>query len=197
MRKYIYLIFIIPILIGCQPILRTITGIKKPKVENFNSIENYIETKNLPINKNKNYYLSSNDDLKKLLKLRDTLFQLPDVYLFNKEGAFLDESSLCLYSKYQNKDNSEINYFNKIYNVDSIVSQSKKVFYLEELLTNSKGENAVFAKDTNIAIILWAKFLGGKRNLKHITESKRSLEESENPISLYYLNVDALESWEE
>ncbi len=197
MKKYYSLIFIITIIIGCQPILRTVTGIKKPKVESFNTILNYIETNKLPIDKSKNFYLSSSVDYKRLSKLRDTFFRLPDIYLFNKKGEFLEENLYCLSLKKQNKNKSEMNYFSKIYKTDSIISQSKKIDYLEKFLINSEQEKAVFARDTAIAIILWAKFLGDKKNLKHIVESKRSLEEADNLIKIYYLNIDTLESWKE
>ena len=182
---------------SCQPLLRTVTGIKKPKTESINSIEDYIDSNSLPIDKSKNFYLSSSDDYKKLSKFRDTLFRLPDIYLFKKSGEFLEENLFCLSIKNQNKNNSETNYFNDIYKVDSIISETKNIQYLEQFLINSKNNKAVFNKEKDIAIILWAKFLGDKKNFKHIVNSKNKLKDVNNPINIYYLNIDTLEFWGE
>jgi len=197
MKKKFPILIITLLILGCQPILRTVTGIKKPKIESINSIENYIDEINLPIAKSKNFYLSENSDYKKLSIFRDTLFRLPDIYLFNTSGAFLEENLYCLTLKSQNKVNSETNYFNEIYKVDSIVSKNKDIKILEEFLINSDKKSVLFKKNKNIALILWAKFLGNKKNLKHIINSKKRLEDASNPIDIYYLNIDTLENWEE
>lgn len=195
MKKIFVIIFTILIL-GCQPILRTVTGIKKPTVENINTIENYIKETNLNIDNTRNFYLSSFDDYKKLSKLRDTLFRLPDIYLFKKSGHFIEENLFCFSLKSQANKKSNENYYNYIYEVDSLVSEDKNIQFLEEFLVTSKNENVIFDKKNDIAIILWAKFLGDKRNLKHIENSKKTIEESDLDINIYYLNIDTMDFWE-
>lgn len=197
MKKNIIYIFVSVIVFSCQPILRTVTGIKKPKIESFESIKDYIENNNLPIETSRNLFLSSNDDYKKLSKLRDSLFRLPDIYLFNKSGWFLEENLFCLSLKKQSINKLDNNYFNQIFKTDSIISKTKKITYLEKFLITSEKENVIFDNESDIAIILWAKFLGDKKNSKHIIESKRSLEDVDNTISIYYLNIDTLDFWDE
>jgi len=196
MKKYILTFITITIIIGCQPILRNISGIKKPQEESFTTLEKYIEEQNIPIELEKSYYLSSNDDYKKLSKFRDSLFRLPDIYLFNKSGKFLEENQFCLSIKNQVKNNEQKNYFDEIFLVDSIISINKDIKMLNSFIIGSDGKNANIGDNNNIAIILWAKFLGNKKNLKHINDSKKQLMKTNDSILIYYLNIDTFESWE-
>ena len=117
-------ILIILLFISCQPILRTVTGIKKPIVENRETIKTFIINNKIPIDTSKLYYLSEQADYKKLAKFRDSLFRLPDVYLFNESGVFINETMLCLSNR--SNDAYEKNYYSEIFEVDSLLNKRIK-----------------------------------------------------------------------
>lgn len=197
MKNYIVLsLAVITFFTSCQPILRTVTGIKKPEVESYKSIENYIHENNLPIKIDENYFLTKNEDYKSLAKFRDSLFRLPDIYLFNKQGQFIEENQYCTSLKIELSDKPNQNYYEKILKIDSLQSKEKTIKNLEILMNDKNGEKIILNSNENIAIVLWAKFLG-KKNKKFLNDTKQQLENTDENINIYFLNIDTLESWEE
>ena len=184
------------IFLGCQPILRGITGIKKPQVESYKSIDEYISDNNLPIDSDKSLFLSKKADYKNLSNLRGEMFRLPDIYLFNSKGQFIEENNFCMALKTELKNNPNENYYKEIFRVDSLISHEKTIKDLESILIKSNGAKVNLNQDNNIAVILWAKFLN-RKNKKHIINAKEQLENSDNSVSIYYLNIDELETWKE
>jgi len=167
--KNILTILIIFLCISCQPTLRMVTGIKKPKIENKETIKTFIFDNKIPIDTSKLYYLSEQADYKKLAKFRDSLFRLPDVYLFNENGVFIDETMLCLSNRNRSNDNYDKNYYSEIFEADSLINRDKELLFLSSFIVNEDGINKpIKIKNGKTAVVLWSKFLGKKKELKSI-----------------------------
>jgi len=194
--KNILTILIIFLCISCQPTLRMITGIKKPKIENKETIKTFIFDNKIPIDTSELYYLSEEADYKKLAKFRDSLFRLPDVYLFNENGVFIDETMLCLSNRNRSNDNYDKNYYSEIFEADSLINRDKELLFLSSFIVNEDGINKpIKIKNGKTAVVLWSKFLGKKRTKKHIFNVTQDIKASSLAINVIYLNIDAMDFW--
>ncbi|NIK91668.1 hypothetical protein GZ212_05845 [Mangrovimonas sp. CR14] len=183
------------VFLSCQPVLRTVAGIKKPKVESIHSLEQYIQKESLPIGFANSLYLSGYYGYNDLAIFRDSLFRLPDTYLFNKKGGFVEETQMCLVKK---KDEGlATNYYDMIFEDSMLQFNAKSISQLEGFIIDQHGESVRFPENQNIAIVLWAKFMGSKKNRKVLETSNQQLKDSNKNIQIYYLNLDMLDSWPE
>lgn len=182
------------LLAACQPTLRVITGIKKPRVENVERIENYLAEQKLVDDPERNFYLPDEASFYGLRIFRDSLYRLPDVYLFNSAGEFLEENQLCLTTRSKEPRVDQLNYFSNIFQVDSILSKKLAKSDLERFMVNAKGEK-VKLPEGKTAVILWSKFLGDKINRKHIIGTREQIMNSDQNIAVFYLNLDIQENW--
>ena len=192
--KVLYIILVFLILTSCQPTLRAITGIKKPRVENVERLEQYLAAQNLQVEPEKSFYLPDKASFDGLRIFRDSLFRLPDIYLFNSAGEFLEENQLCLNTRSQDPEVGQPNYFSSIFQVDSIQSGKLTKVDLERLMVNSDGEK-VNLPQGKTAVILWARYMGDKMNRKHLTGTRQQIINSDQNIQIVYLNLDVQESW--
>ena len=182
------------LLAACQPTLRVITGIKKPQVENVERLEQYLADQNLQVEPEKSFYLPDEASFYGLTMFRDSLYRLPDVYLFNSAGEFLEENQLCLTTRSKEPRVDQLNYFSSIFQVDSILSKKLAKSDLERFMVNAKGEK-VKLPEGKTAVILWSKFLGDKINRKHIIGTREQILKADQNIEIVYLNLDIQESW--
>ena len=101
---------------------------------------------------------------------------------------------LCLSNR--SNDAYEKNYYSKIFEVDSLLNKENKGFlFLNSLLVDDLGNKVSIKTNKKTAVILWAKFLGKKRNKKHIYSANQDIKDSDLPINIIYLNIDAMDFW--
>lgn len=193
-RKFSILVMVL-VFLSCQPVLRTVTGIKKPQVESIHSLKKYIQEESLPIDLAHNFYLSAYTAYQDVAIFRDSLFRLPDTYLFNKKGGFVEETQMCLVKK--KEDDLEANYYDMILEDQELQFNEKSISQLEGFIIDQHGDSVRFPENQNIAIVLWAKFMGSKKNRKILKTSNQQLKDSNKNIQIYYLNIDMLDSWPE
>lgn len=196
MRKSIFFAILLMLVIACQPVLRTVTGIKKPQVESFESLNEFILENDLKIEPSNSLYLSGKEDYKQLSRLRDSFFRLPDIYLFDKNGFYFEENQFCIGLKAKMKSEEKGNYYNIIIQEDSLISYNKSVHDLFPILLDSEKQKFSHNKNKYLAIVLWAKFLGVKKNKKFLTDANNQLNQLDVPIDIFYLNIDVLDFWD-
>ncbi|WP_053971072.1 hypothetical protein [Mangrovimonas sp. ST2L15] len=193
-RKFSILVMVL-VFLSCQPVLRTVTGIKKPQVESIHSLKKYIQEESLPVDLAHNFYLSAYTAYQDLAIFRDSLFRLPDTYLFNKNGGYVEETQMCLVKK--KEDDSDANYYDMILEDQELQFNEKSISQIEGFIIDQHGDSVRFPENQNIAIVLWAKFMGSKKNRKILKTSNQQLKDSNKNIQIYYLNLDMLNFWPE
>jgi hypothetical protein len=92
-----YSIFYLPFILllflnSCQPILKVLWGVKKPRYENVTSLKGYLKENfgYLPIHS----YTLDSLDWRGVFLSKDITY--PDLLLFDKEGNRISENGLCI-----------------------------------------------------------------------------------------------------
>lgn len=194
MRKVGYMLVLFT-LIGCSGIVKTINGEKKPKVENLESLAEFVDETNLKIDFQNNLFLKNQNAQKLLAKSdlcyvdKDSLIIAYGVMLFNKhwDGINYQDTQACLIDELtennliEKSENPLFNILNKEYNLMD----------LKEVFADEDGESVFpFKKKENpIAIVLWAKYKG-KRWAGETNEIIRQLKQSNHNYDIFFLNLD-------
>lgn len=198
--KNIFLILIF-ILLGCQPALKVVYGVKSPKIENQTSLKKFIEKNNLDIDLEHTYYVKNVESFYGLSEVRGRGLKIPDVYLFNDNGFLIEEQldSICFVAR-DIPIGEHKNYYDKVFS--NPTNESGMIYHLDSLkslLVDSQGNklDSIGKNNRGTAIILWAKFLGKKQNIKMVETPKELLLETQLNLNIYYLNLDPQEFWED
>jgi hypothetical protein len=177
---------------------------KEPKIENYNSLKEYIEKEELPIPLEKSLFLKNFDDFeefaffRKYNVKRKKLNKLlrPDVYLFNSSWQLIDDNALggCYIdrSEFNNRD-----YYKEIINENELITKGPdnqicSLELIKDNLTDYKG-NPVFPFKENkpCILILWAKNKANVKTTKFLIEyNKYLIKNSKTEVDIFYLNVD-------
>jgi hypothetical protein len=177
---------------------------KLPKKENYETLKEYIDKKQLPIQLEQSLFLkdlnaftdfaffrvynAKKGNINKLLK--------PDVYLFNNKQILIEDDALggCYIDRtmFVGRD-----YYSEILKENKVVTKGteNKVCSLEMLkhnLIDYKG-NTVFPFHENnpCILIVWAKNKADVNTTKFlITYNQNLIKNSKTTVDIYYLNVD-------
>ena len=174
------------------------------KIENYNSLKNYIEKKNIPIDLEQSLFLKKKSDFNKVAVFKTAnfykkdinKFSIPDVYLFNKNSILIDENALggCIIDRPAKEGSdfyTDILKENKILKVENNTTECS-LDVLKNSLCDYKG-NAVYPFKENKAclIFVWAKNKTSRNALNHyINYTLETLQKSKEEVTIYFLNAD-------
>jgi hypothetical protein len=171
-------------LTSCTFLIKKMYRVKKPKLENVESLSNYL---------NKNKF-----DTTKLILLKDIVAfkqylkinsDVPNAMFFNNMGEFVD------YRKSPEDCNGKVSEFiSSIEEINKVRNEkSLKLNEINQLLSKSIAEQGEIT-----IIITWVVYIG-KLNKKKSFEWIKLIKEAQQKgvkINYYLLNCDILESWE-
>jgi hypothetical protein len=190
-KKLFTISFLVVILtfISCSPIVRLLYGIKKPKVENEESLKKYLEKVNIS---DKDVYTLDFEGYQKALELINK--KIPEVLIFDKNGNYIPYGNewACNASAFDFIEN--LNDTTKYVNSDktNIISLPFSLYSLEGDSLGIPTLNASFH-----IFIFWAKF-AGKLNKDHVKIwEKQAINNSNANIKVYKINMDFQEHWGE
>lgn len=190
-NKLLIFSFLVVILtfISCSPIVRLIYGVKKPKVENEESLKKYLGNVNIT---DKDVYTLDFEGYKKALKLINK--KIPEVLIFDKNGKHIPygDEWACNASAFDFIEN--LNDTTEFANSDKANLQSLP-FGLYSLKGDSLGAPKL---DASFHIfIFWAKF-AGKLNKNHVKIwENQAINNTKTKIKVYKINMDFQEHWGE
>jgi len=185
--KKITFLFLLAFLFGCKPAAKMIYGIKKPMLEDKQSIQAFLQ--------------NSKVDITKVLYLRDfksfisvaqmKLMSFPNALFFNKDGAFVD------YNQTPSDCNANVGTFIsdlttfKNSTVDSTKTLNQIIPYVDV------DKNGIPQSDITV-LITFAKYTGKKLNKEKAFEWVKLLETAKQKginVNYYLLNCDYQKSW--
>lgn len=186
-----FIVLIPLILFGCSVVVKTMYGIKDPKIETKESLFKFLSKKKLDTN---NVYCVSFEDFKPTLSLTNN--KIPDVLIFNKQGKYIP------YGDEWACNASAFNFIEEL-NLDTIYKKTDLII-LDTLLSKFRtfdGEH-ITEKETNkiknadfVCIVLWAKFTG-KLNKTKVKEWEEQARNNKNAkINFIKLDMDFQEWW--
>jgi len=187
--KKALILFLTFILFSCNAVLKASYGIKKPKIENFASINAYLEKQKIN---------SSNilvfKDLKSFTKAsKMNILTIPDALFFDENGNSVS------YKKSASDCNAKISSFiEDLYNFsENKEVDSKNVNEFLSLIKSTSNLEIHQEKHINV-YITWATYVG-KLNKEKAFEWIKLLEEAKVKginINYYLLNCDFQEEWQ-
>lgn len=187
-KTYIFILFFAVILLSsCQPVLRMVWGVKKPKYESEADLKAYLQTSGL--SPEYSFTLDSLD-WNKVINAKDRTF--PDLLLFDTTGNRIPDKGMCIpYS--QNFVDTLIS----IHNRNFIKTNSHLTFQdYAKMFRNYSGQKVTVCNNNHYkAIVIWAVFLGRRKGLKKLKNVIYFVQHSKYPITLYLLNTDLQTYW--
>lgn len=190
-KKLLTISFLVVILtfISCSPIVRLIYGVKKPKVENEESLRKYLEKVNIT---DKDVYTLDFEGYKKALELINK--KIPEVLIFDKNGKHIPygDEWACNASAFDFIENLNDT---TVYTNSEKVNLNNLPFGLYSLKGDSLGSPKL---DVSFHIfIFWAKF-AGKLNKNHVKVwDNQATNNTKTSIRVYKINMDFQEHWGE
>lgn len=183
-----YLVVILTF-ISCSPIVRLLYGIKKPKVENEESLKKYLEKVNIS---DKDVYTLDFEGYQKALELINK--KIPEVLIFDKNGNYIP---------YGNEWACNASAFDFIVNLNDttkyVISDKTNITSLPFSLYSLEGDSLGIPtlNESFHLFIFWAKF-AGKLNKDHVKIwEKQAINNSKTNIKVYKINMDFQEHWGE
>lgn len=188
MKKILVFITVIFLLQSCESVMKTIKGVKKPKIETYLTtqkylLKNHIDTTRLVYFKNLNSFGYASK--KKLL-------DVPNVLFFDKSGFFVD------YKKSPTDCNAKVGGF--IHDLETfqfMKSDSTKTISDIKKLIVSPNKNLKFENSDITVFITWTKW-SGALNREKTFDWVRLLDEAKRKgvsVNYYLLNCDFQENW--
>jgi len=190
LKILLYSIILAFFLTGCSLVVKTLYGVKKPKVETETSLLAYLEKKELST---EHIFSVPMESFKAVLSLTNN--KIPDVLIFNKNGEYMP---------YGDEWACNANAFTFIQNLNATTTyKTTDLTILDSLLqelrnldgTSLSLETIDLIKDGDfVAVALWAKWTG-KLNKTKVREWEQQARENNNSkIVFVKLNVD-LQPW--
>lgn len=186
MRKWIVILTVLSVLVGCKYVLKTAYRIKKPKLEDRKSLNDYllkncIDTINVIAFKDfKSFSTASKYDL----------LLIPDAIFFNKHGDFVP------YKESTKNCNANVdNFLNDLSLLSTFPVEEKTKLYDLLLLTNDTNQCPDVADIT--VLITWTVYSGSLNKEKAFEWIKLLQKARLNGIRVnyYLLNCDFQRSW--
>lgn len=187
-------------LLSCKIIAKSINGERKPRIENNESLSNFIIDNDMPIEVEDVLILKNNESVENLT----TFFKYPmtnyiphpNVLLFNEKGVLIDDDALggCVIFR---PNSNEMMFYDEIFSVAPPHSANKTIQDLGNSFLNMKGAEVTITQnnDKPVAVIIWSKFKGSKWAEK-VSNMINVIEDAKTEIDIYYLNVDPNLNWE-
>jgi len=181
---YIVLLVLLP---SCQPVLKAVWGVNKPKYETKASLKAYLKSAGFSP---RHSYILDSLDWNKIFYNKDRTF--PDLLLFDTAGNRISEKGLCIpYS--QNFVDTLIS----VHNRNFIKTNSQPTFGdFEKMFRNYSCQKvALHNNERYKAILIWAVFIGNRKGLRQLKKVVYYVKHSKYPIELYFLNLDLQSCW--
>lgn len=189
MKKVLLIFATVVLLFSCKSVLKTIKGIRNPKLETHTSLQKYLIKNDLDTTRLV-YFKDINSFV---LASKKKYVQIPNAYFFDKNGNFVD------YRKSVTDCNAKVDGFIQDLNAFSEAKKdpTKTLTELEGFLTSS-NKNLISEKDAHVTVfITWARYAGALNKEKAFDWVKLLEEAKQKGISVnyYLLNCDFQESW--
>ncbi len=176
------------ILHSCQPIAKTMYGIKNPKVETIESVDKYLRSIQSP--SENNIYCKDFAAYQTVLNLFEK--SLPEAILFNSNGKMLTYK--------RNNQDCNAGLFETIpglsKNSNLPVLESNDIETFIAFLVDRNGLKIQNLPEADYFLFInWAKFMG-KLNKDHVKAWEDLAGKNENTkIAVYKINMGIMESW--
>lgn len=190
MKKLIFILTTIILLTGCTPVLKTLYGIKNPKLTTTEKTKGFLNKKNI---EGKDIYFKN---AKYFAKAANASFQIPGAVFYNKNGqevVFKNTAKECT---------NDITLF--IENISTINTlPTKEGLNLNELLqyvVDSNGNSITVDKDADaIVFINWSTYMGKlNKTVFEWTDIIQKMPKNSNvKVDYYLLSFDLLDKWED
>lgn len=190
MRKLILLFVTVSLFSSCNPIMKTIAGVKTPKFTTTETAQKYLTKKGI---QGKDVYLKSLTDWDKVV---NGGIKIPTAVFFNHEGQqveFRNTAKECT---------NDITLF--LENISAINTlPTKEGLNLNELLeyiVDSNGNSITVNKDADaIVFINWSTYMGklNKTVFEWTDIIQKMPKDSNVKVDYYLLSFDLLEKWED
>lgn len=190
MKKQLLLLVCIMLFASCKPVLKTLYGIKNPKLTTKEVAQNFLDKKKI---EGKVLYYK---DAESYILAQKTI-TLPDAQFFNKEGALVE------FRKTASECTNDVTVFLEGLNEleDLPLKKGMDLATLLKFTTDEKGNAVQPNADADMtAVINWATYMGRlNKTVFEWVEVLQQIEKEHKNINVdyYLLNLDMLESWED
>ncbi len=173
---------------GCTPAMKMIYGIRSPKVENHQSLTDYLRRKGL---RTDNIYTVDADSYARMLELIDA--GIPDVMVFDREGRFLPygEDSACNAGAFE--------FLRTLDRTRQYTSkEAPRLHEIATLLRDMHGRPVNLPEGSDFyVVIFWARW-AGRLNKDHVKVWEESaLRNPAADVAVLKVNMDMQQYWEE
>lgn len=190
MKKTLVLLTTIILLTGCTPILKTVYGIKNPKLTTTEKTQNHLTKKGI---QGKPVYFKSAKDLVTIMK-NDV--SIPDAVFFNSKGQqveFRATAKECV--------NDVTVFLGNINMIDTLpVKKGTTLNQLVQNIADSNGKPVTIDKNADaIVFINWSTYMGKlNTTVFEWTDIIQKIPNSSNvKVDYYLLSFDLLDHWED
>ncbi len=166
---------------GCQPVLRLITGVRKPKIENPESLKRFMQDNGFA--KDFTYVLPKEEDFELITKE----ITFPNLLIFDEKGRQVKNNTFCV---------PDENYAIDLLLETGVRDTVRDFQYYLSFMSDPEGNPNEIHDDENIkAIIIWMIATGKKLGTKRVKVFESILNRSSHKIKIYYLNIDPQWFW--
>lgn len=189
MKKKIITVVFCSLFFSCKSTLKTIKGIKDPKIETYSATQKYLYKKDMDTARV--VYFKDFNSFAQASKKR--LLQVPNALFFDKDGNFVD------YRKSATDCNAKVDDFIQDLNTfnEAKKDTTKTIADLKQLVV-AANKNLLSEKPGEITVfITWARFAGTLNKEKAFDWVKLLEAAKQKGISVnyYLLNCDFQENW--
>jgi hypothetical protein len=192
-KKFLFCFFIVLLFaFACTPIIKTLYGIKKPTVENEQSIVKYANKKGLDVER---IVCFSREDWFWAIQDKKIANTIPDMIVFDKEGRLLNM-----------RDETQCNAMNESLIASLVagkqfeINESLLIEDIHPKLKTLNGEpmKQQFGQNPDFTIfVFWTKYTGRLNKTKTLMWQNEIQSNSNCVIDFYLVNMDQQQWWGE
>lgn len=190
MKKQLLLLVCIMLFASCKPVLKTLYGIKNPKLTTKEVTQRFLDKKKLE--GKVLYYKGAESYI-----LAQKTITLPDAQFFNKEGELVEFRNTA--SECTNDVTVFLEGLNEL--EDLPLKKGMDLATLLKFTTDEKGNVVHPNADADMTVVInWATYMGSlNKTVFEWVEVLQQIEKEHKNINVdyYLLNLDMLESWED